>query len=123
MKNFTSIVDGFNVVLGSPVTNFAAFAVLCFVIQQPPYYNEDSPEPKTAEELNEDARAIFICLIIAHFFTGIFRLLLRTNRCKNNVVSLVSIFMAVWAVLICIISNDWAFPRAVTTPALLLWEN
>ena len=123
MKNFTSIVDGFNIVVGTPLTNIAALIVLCCVIQKPPYYEKDSPEPKTADELNENARAIFACLIIAHFFTAIFRILLRSKRFRNYVVSLVSIFMGVWAVLVCVISNDWMNVRAVTTPALLLWEN
>ena len=123
MKYFRSIVDGFNIIIGTPVTNIATFAVLCFVIRTPPYYTEDSPQPQTAEELNINARSLFACLIIAHFFTAIFRLLLRSNRFKNNVVSLVSIFMAVWSVLVCLISSEWSFTRAPSTPALKIWEN
>ena len=38
MKYFGSNVDGFNIVIGTPVTNIATFAVLCFVIRTPPYY-------------------------------------------------------------------------------------
>ena len=124
MIYLTSIVDGFNIALGTPISNIATFVVLCIVIRIPPYYTQDSVQPKTADELNFDARVIFSCLIIAHLSTAIFKLLLRkSDSCKNKVVSLVSIFMAVWAVLVCIISADWTFPRAPSTPALLLWEN
>ena len=49
--------------------------------------------------------------------------MLRIEKLRVKIVSLVSIFMAVWAVLVCVISKDWSFPRAPSTPALKLWEN
>ena len=42
MKYFRSIVDGFNIMMGTPITNIACFAVLCFVIRTPPYYTKDT---------------------------------------------------------------------------------
>ena len=122
MKYLRSIVDGFNIVIGTPVTNIAAFFVLCIVIRKPPHYTKDSN--KSADQLNYDARLIFSILIIAHFFTAIFMLLLRSQRFRNNVVSLVSIFMALWSVILCNISGGWSFPRrTTTTPRQDLWEN
>ena len=42
MKYLRSIVDGFNIVIGTPVTNIAAFFVLCIVIRTPPHYTKDT---------------------------------------------------------------------------------
>ena len=126
MKELCSIVDGFNVLLGTPTTNIACLVALLFVIRKPPYYTKDSPQPKTADELNHEARILFSFLIIGHFFTAIFRSLQRSNRFKKYVVSSVSIFMAVWGVLDAAIAMNWSFPRAPNSPYLRsigLWQN
>lgn len=126
MKQLSSVVDGFNVLLGTPTINFACLITLLLVIRKPPFYTVGDPQPKSADELNHEARMIFSFLIISHFFTAIFKVLLKSSKFKKYVVSFVSLFMAVWGVLDAAIAMNWSFPRAPNEEYLKtegIWAN
>ena len=44
MKQLSSVLSSFNIILGTIVTNIAFFLALLLVIRKPPEYTEDVPD-------------------------------------------------------------------------------
>ena len=105
--------------MGTPAINLACFITLIAVVRRPPTYTEGDPQPKTADELNHEARVISSFLVIAHFFTSIFRMMQSNMSLKKYVVSFVSLGMAVWGVINAAIATNWSFPRAPNSTYLI----
>jgi len=63
MLELRSVVDGFNVILGSWIVHVAAFLTLVLVIRVPPDYGEDNPK-------TQNAKVIFASLVVMHFCLG-----------------------------------------------------
>ena len=49
MKFLSSVVEGFTVLLGTPVIHFACFVTLLLVIRKPPEYKEGYTQGKDAD--------------------------------------------------------------------------
>ena len=65
MIKLKSVADGFNVILGSYLTQLAALLTMLLVIRKPPTYED--------EERDQKAKILFSFLVIYHFILGIFK--------------------------------------------------
>ena len=105
--------------MGTPSINLACFITLVAVVRLPPFYKEGDPQPKTADELNFEARLMFICLIIMHCITSMYRYFQLNGSLKEYLASLNGLFMTAWALIVAAIAFNWSYPRAPNNAYLI----
>ena len=105
MKKLSSVVDSFNILLGTPATNVSLF-IVWVALWGPPTYNEENAEMMqghmSADELNKAANLSYWSLLILHFLTACFQFTLLSRKMSmTKFPALLLPLLVCWVLIIC----------------------
>ena len=100
MIELISVVDGFNVILGSWIVHIAAFLTLILSIRGAPNYEDDPDKSK-------QATIVFTALVLLHLLLGVAKYLsLYKSTYFNNKMTF---FIMLMVFMTCNLCQNWVF--------------
>ena len=99
MIKLKSVAAGFNVVLGSYLTQLAAFFTMLLVIRKPPSYEDEDRDVK--------AKVVFSFLVIYHLALAVFKYCLTWLH--EGLWNMMPFIMFVVVIIVTILQQNWIY--------------